>query len=207
METLNRILVEWGVSSRTLPGQTTSGDRHVVRQFPTGVLVAAIDGLGHGAEAAAAAALAVATLESHAEESVIALVRRCNERLRGTRGAVLSIASLNAADSSLTWLGVGNVAGVLVHQDPDILPSREILALRGGLVGDQLPRLYASVIDIFPGDTLIFTTDGIRDDFSETLDVSGPPQRTADRILAHSARGTDDALALVVRFLNRHDQA
>src|SRR5256885_9190382 len=61
-------LIEWGVASLALPGEAESGDRHLVKPVGTGVLVAVVDGLGHGAEAAAAAQAAVAALERHATE-------------------------------------------------------------------------------------------------------------------------------------------
>ena len=48
-------MIEWGVASRALPGETRSGDLHVVESFAGGALVAAVDGLGHGEEAADAA--------------------------------------------------------------------------------------------------------------------------------------------------------
>ena len=46
---------------------------------------------------------------------------RCHDRLRATRGVVMSLASLDQERGILTWLGVGNVAGVVfrtpVHSD------------------------------------------------------------------------------------------
>src|SRR5438034_1086567 len=71
-------LIEWGVASLALPGEAESGDRHLVKPVGTGVLVAVVDGLGHGAEAAAAAQAAVAALERHATESPVPLIERCN---------------------------------------------------------------------------------------------------------------------------------
>ena len=47
--------VEWGVAMRCRRGEATSGDLAVVTLLPEGVLVAGIDGLGHGQEAARAA--------------------------------------------------------------------------------------------------------------------------------------------------------
>src|SRR3989442_1880853 len=85
-------LIEWGVASLALPGEAESGDRHLVKPVGTGVLVAVVDGLGHGAEAAAAAQAAVAALERHATESPVPLVERCHRALQGTRGVVMSVA-------------------------------------------------------------------------------------------------------------------
>jgi hypothetical protein len=193
-------LIDWGVAMRSSPGEVESGDRHVVATLPDAVLVAAIDGLGHGPEAARAADLAAATLEHHAQEPVVTLIERCHERLTGTRGVVMSLASFDAQASTMTWLGVGNVEGALLRADPEIHPRHVWLLLRGGLVGFDLPRLRPATLQISGGDTLCFATDGIRVGFAEELSVHEAPQRIADRILARCIKGTDDALVLVARF-------
>src|SRR2546422_418308 len=110
-------LIEWGVASLALPGEAESGDRHLVKPVGTGVLVAVVDGLGHGAEAASAAKAAVAALERHASESPVPLLERCHRALKGTRGAVMSVAAFSRHDRSMTWVGVGNVEGLLVYGD------------------------------------------------------------------------------------------
>jgi hypothetical protein len=184
------------------PRELESGDLHVVVPFAHGVLVAVVDGLGHGAEAAVAARTAAATLQHHAADPLTTLVQRCHTDLRKTRGAVLSVASFDAESQLMTWLGVGNVEGVLFRADPGARPPRESLLLRGGVVGYQLPTLRPAVLPIFPNDTLIFATDGISGAFS-----SDPPRRTpqdaADGIVARFAKETDDALALVARYVGR----
>jgi serine phosphatase RsbU (regulator of sigma subunit) len=194
-------LIEWGVATQPLEGEAESGDQYVVRPLPNGVLVAAVDGLGHGREAALAAKRAVATLADYAHEPVISLVRRCHERLRRTRGAVMSLAVLNVQDSTMTWLGVGNVEGVLLRADTAADPLRENVLLRSGVVGCQLPALHASILPVTRGDVLIFATDGIRSGFVEDVTLSDPPQRIAEHILARRATGMDDALVLVARYL------
>jgi phosphoserine phosphatase RsbX len=196
-------LIEWGVSSRALPGQAASGDRHVVQAYPGGALIGAIDGLGHGVEAASAARKAGDVLGSHCTESVIALARRCHEALLSTRGVVMSLASFSGGDETMTWMGVGNVEGVLLRADVRAVPVREQLLLRGGVVGYQLPQLAASVLPLALGDTLIFATDGIRSDFAGVLDRTGSASSLADRILASYAKPTDDALVVVARYAGR----
>ena len=76
-------LLDWGVAVRARAGESECGDGHVVRSTPAGVLLAAIDGLGHGREAAAAAGNAARILEEHADEELPALVERCHEALVG----------------------------------------------------------------------------------------------------------------------------
>lgn len=200
METLAPSILECGVASRTLPGQLNSGDLQVVKLFPGGALVAVLDGIGHGQEAAYAATAAGAILEAHAREPVIGLIGRCHEGLRFTRGVAMSIGSLDVSQGTITWLGVGNVQGVLLRRG---LPpaAEESLLLRGGVVGVQLPSLKAAVLPISTGDTLIFATDGIHSDFARELARNYSPKRAAENILAKHVKTTDDALVLVARYL------
>jgi serine/threonine protein phosphatase PrpC len=171
-----------------------------VQPYTNGVLVAVVDGLGHGEQAASAADLAVTILSQHAHESVNALCKRCHDGLRETRGAVMSLASFNEQDGSLTWMGIGNVEGVVLGAEGSRHSRHEYLCLRSGVVGGTLPSLNASFMPMKEGDTLIFVTDGIRSGFARGLSTGDPPQLMANRILAEYGKGSDDALVLVARY-------
>ena len=183
-----------------LPGQGESGDQHLVCCNRSGILIAAIDGIGHGGEAANAAKRAVSILKAGADEPVISLMQRCHEGLRSTRGVVLSLACIDQEQGTMTWAGVGNVQGALMRAGAHKGSVQEVLLLRGGVVGSQLPALQAAVLPIAKGDTLVFVTDGIRGEFAEGLSALESPQRAAERILERHCRGNDDALVLVVRL-------
>ncbi len=193
-------LIDWAVAARALTGQERSGDLHVVEPFPAGVLVAAVDGLGHGDEAAQAAQTAADTLIRHANEPPLSLVRRCHEKLMSTRGVAMSVASFARTNHTMSWLGVGNVEGSLFRGNRGSWPARESLLLRGGVVGYQLPKLLASVVPVGPGDVLVFVTDGIGGYPFDGLSMTEQPATIAEDILARFARRTDDALVLVARY-------
>ncbi len=186
-------LLEWGMASEPLAGQSESGDLGLVLPFPGGILLGALDGLGHGDEAAAASRAAAEVLRAQPDAPVIWLVRQCHEALGDTRGVVMSLASFSARYGTLTWIGIGNVEGLLVRASAAANPPRETLLLRGGVVGFKLPELGAAVIPVARGD--------IRSDFANGLSLTQPPQQVADQILARHAKKTDDALALVALFL------
>lgn len=188
------------MASLRLAGEKESGDLHLVKPFLGGTLVGVVDGLGHGSEAAAAAGRAIVALEAHPAEPVDGLFRRCDEALRGTRGAVMSLASFDTSRREMTWLGVGNVEGVLLTILENGRRQRQSLLLRGGVIGSRLPILRAAAHPVAPGDTLILATDGVRVDFASDSVTIEPPQVLADRILARWARGSDDALVLVARY-------
>lgn len=192
--------IEYSAARFVLPGQIESGDRHLVCCDQNFALIVAIDGLGHGKEAASAAGVAASVLEKHFQEPIISLVESCHEALRPTRGVVMSVASIDIVHGMMTWLGVGNVHGVLLRTGATNGTIRETLLLRGGVVGCQLPPLQAIVLPVSPGDTIAFATDGIRGDFAETLSAWENPQRAAERILDNYKSGNDDALALVARI-------
>jgi negative regulator of sigma-B (phosphoserine phosphatase) len=190
--------LEWSVATAVMPGETESGDRHVFCPLADGVLVAAIDGLGHGAEAAAAARVAAGVLEKHAGDPVTVLVERCHDSLRSTRGVALSLATISARAHLMTWTGVGNVEGVLRRGQPDL--NDEKLLLRSGVVGLHLPPLQASVVAIGRDDLLLFTTDGVAQDIARSLPARGTLQAIANGALARGNKGIDDALVLLVRY-------
>ena len=198
MAALSGDVVEWGVATGLKIGQVVSGDRHVIAPFEGGVLAGVVDGLGHGREAASAAERCVATLQRHACEALVPMLTLCHEALRSTRGVAISVASFTFHDNMMTWLGVGNVAGVLVQRPH---PKREHLLVRGGVVGANLPSLRAASLPVRPGDMLILATDGIREEFVDTVEVLGPPDAIAHSVVSGHAKGTDDSLALVVRYL------
>lgn len=202
MEKVNHRLVEWHVAALTRPGENQSGDLYIVQNFQDGVLLGVVDGLGHGEEAAAAGRAALEVLAESPESGVISLVKRCHERLRPTRGVVLSLASFKAKEKTMTWIGVGNVEGVFLRSDPQAIPRRESLLLRAGVAGGSLPRLSASIIPVSPSDMLIFATDGIRSGFLAYVNPKDSPERIASQIFAECATKTDDSLVLVARFVH-----
>lgn len=192
-------VVDWAVATRALSGESVSGDLHLVAPFPYGALAGVVDGLGHGPDAALAAAAAVELLTREAGAPVSALMASCHAALRGTRGVVMSLASFDAATDTLSWIGVGDVEGVLIRADPHNGP-RDSIVLRGGVVGYQLPPLRERSSKIHPGDVLILTTDGVRPHFLVEAVNERQPREIADGVLAAYAKPTDDALVLVVRY-------
>jgi negative regulator of sigma-B (phosphoserine phosphatase) len=192
-------LVEVAVAEAALGGQLESGDAHLVAPFPEGVLVAAVDGLGHGSEAAHAARLACSALEEDPGGDLQELFARAHARLRRSRGVAMSLASFDRG-GSLTWLGVGNVEGTLVRVGDTIPRDPESILLRGGVVGYQLPKLRPSATEVGPGDTLVFATDGVAGAHRRQVDPATPPGLLADRLLGEFGKEADDALVLVARY-------
>ena len=192
--------IEWSVAARPMAGQTVSGDLHVVELFDHGVLLAVVDGVGHGNDAHSAAEMATEILRKSSGESVITLVKNCHGALAKTRGAVMTLASVDIPGNTVTWMGVGNVEARLFRAEADSSHPCEHILLRGGLIGLQLPSLHASLMPLGPGDLLVFATDGIQPGFEGGINLTETSKQIADGILNRHFKGTDDALVLVVRY-------
>jgi serine phosphatase RsbU (regulator of sigma subunit) len=200
MEGLKSNGLDWGVAFAPHPGQSVLGDGYVVTPLPDGLLLAVVDGLGHGSEAAIASALCTDTLTANAQLPILELLRLCNERLRGTRGATVSAAAFDFAHDEMTWSGIGNVAALLLRADVAARPATETLVPRAGVLGSGTPAMTAARVRMSRNDLIVLATDGIRQGFERTVDRRGPPQAVAEGILADHAKRTDDALVLVARY-------
>jgi len=187
------------LASAAAPGEARSGDVGLAVPCARGALLAAIDGLGHGAAAAAAAERAAALLADHRDAPLAQLVERCHVELSGTRGAALTLARVDAEAATVTWLAVGNVAGVVVPAERS--GSGPAALQLAGVVGAQLPgQLVPVALPLTPGDVLLMSTDGVDPAVADALPARGALGPLAAGLLRRHRRGEDDALVLLARF-------
>lgn len=197
---MTRGILDVGVAEFTLPGEPCSGDRYHLHQSSSHALIGMIDGLGHGAEAAAAAEAACGQLAAADNQSVGQLLARCHEHLRGTRGAAMTLMNLDMQARRLEWVGVGNIMALLLHPQSSGKMASTELYVRGGVVGVSIPATVASGVNIAPGDLVVAATDGVDLGFVEDIGKPEAPQQLAERLLERHRHGNDDALVLVARI-------
>ena len=190
--------LERGIAGGALEGEDRSGDLAVFAPTRRGGLVCLIDGLGHGGPAADASALAAEVIRDHAEAPPQELLDRCHAALKRSRGVVMTLAWVDVTDAKLVWTGVGNVDARLWH--PSAGGRHDVALVFGGVVGYQVPRVRPSTLALASGDLLVMVTDGVDPGFAAALDGGGTAQAIAERIFDDHAKGTDDALCVVVRF-------
>lgn len=188
--------LDWGAVNRPKQGQSVSGDAYVVQ--PVGeqsLLVAVIDGLGGGVEAARAAEGAIAVLKAYPSSPLNDLINRTHQALYGTRGAVMALLRLDLPDRRASFVGVGNI-GVQVYSSASIKPIS-----KNGILGYRLPSLLHLHYTYNSGDTFVLYSDGITSRFGleEKLDRGIAPQAFADLILQRYGKPNDDATVVVVR--------
>src|SRR5258707_502490 len=188
-------IIEWGVAVQVREGEDIPGDHYAVCPTPGHILVAAIDGIGHGPHAASASRAAVSTIEANADQPLSYLFTICHKELHNTRGVVMSLAAFDRAGGRMAWLGIGNVAGRLLRADRSSRHVEEDLLVRSGVVGHDLPATLAiGVLPVARGDVLIFATDGVHQEFTQGLHIGRSAHQIANDVLMKHSKGTDDAL-------------
>jgi negative regulator of sigma-B (phosphoserine phosphatase) len=195
------LVLERGVAALAHKGEKRSGDVAVFAPSQHGGLVAVIDGLGHGDGAADAAEAAAKVLETWVDEPPQRLLERCHEELQRTRGAVMTLAWFDLGERTMQWTGVGNVEARFVRAGAGTNARHDSPVVLGGVVGFNLPQVRMQTIALEPGDAVVLATDGVAADYSASLESGVGAQQLAERVLERHGKGTDDALAVVVRYL------
>ena len=198
--------IEWAAATRPLSSEESCGDQSAAIDVGgTAALFGVLDGLGHGGEAARAAACGLAMLRNDPYKPLGVLIQLCHRAMTETRGAAMTLARVDfeagAAEADvLTWSGIGNVTANLVGKGPTGLGVRASARLAGGIVGYRLPdTIHTQTIAIRPGDLLVITTDGISENYFDSIDFAASATVIAERILSRHRKEMDDALVLAAR--------
>lgn len=139
-----------------LRGETECGDAWRIAVGRQRISVLLVDGLGHGRDAAAVAAIATAAFPQLATESPEAALTGLDAALRGTRGAALSVAVIDEATRTTRFSGVGNVDGRLLAAG-----RSEHLIPQSGIVGHVMPAVRATNTPWPLRARIVMHTDGI----------------------------------------------
>ncbi len=193
--------IEWAAAQRARPGEQVCGDHLVAVDVPGGAaLFGVMDGLGHGAAAATAAQRAGDVLRHHPTEPLHVLIQLCHHALAATRGTAMTLARIDFRADTLSWVGIGNVTANLVAKAPTGVEVRSAALLARGIVGYRIPEtILTHDISISPGDLLVIASDGIAEDYLDSIDFAASAAAIAEQILAEHSKQTDDALVLAAR--------
>ncbi|MGC4069024.1 MAG: ATP-binding protein/SpoIIE family protein phosphatase [Polyangiaceae bacterium] len=188
--------MEIGAVRVAAPGESQCGDDWTLSHDEHGITLLVVDGLGHGPEAAKASAAAVRAFRSGRPPEII--LGEVHLALQTTRGAAGSCAVVDLAAQSVTFAGVGNVAGSIVSQ----VGARNLVTQNGTLGAAHLGRIRAFDYPWIGGGCLVMWTDGLT---SHTNTQGHPgliarhPSLVAAVLYRDFVRGRDDATVVVVK--------
>lgn len=137
-------------------GESICGDDWFVSSTEGVHTVLVVDGLGHGADAAQAAAAAVDVARLNPRLGAADLMTQIHDALRPTRGAAGAVAVLNRRLGVCTYCGVGNISGSLHTGDK----SRSMVS-HNGILGHHVRRIAEFSYPLADGALCIVHSDGL----------------------------------------------
>ena len=186
-----------GALAVPITGEDECGDGWAVWSAGELTSIFMCDGLGHGPQAAAATAEALATFKRHAERSAPEVVTYVHQALRSTRGAAIAIAELDHRQSTLRYCGIGNISATIVKQDGT---SQHLVSL-AGIAGHTVRRVQPFPYEWPRGSVLVMHSDGIGTHWSVVDNglVSRRAEVIAGVLFRDHRRRRDDASVVVAK--------
>jgi len=196
----SQMRLRYGTFCRPKSFRTVSGDTYLIHETARVALIAVIDGLGSGHEAAQAAGRAREQVAARAEEPLPDIFRACHGALRDTRGAVMAILRIDFQALGIAFAGVGNIGIHVQSAANDIKPIS-----RNGIVGHRLPRIQEFHYPYTPGDLFAMHSDGISSRFSlagyRPIQPEDDLQQVAEQIATRFSKDEDDVTLVLAREL------
>ena len=190
--------ISYGCVTVPKPGEEVCGDACCVVDPAVGRTAMVADGLGHGPNAAIAAAEAVRLFKRHQGLTVPEILQYLHAGLRSTRGAAIAIARFDAGYSRVVYGGIGNIAGS-IHTDQEV---RHMISLNG--TAGHIARRIQTFDYLYDGGSnalAIMHSDGVATHWSlERYPgiTRMHPTLIAAVLYRDYARRRDDATVLVV---------
>lgn len=181
------------------PGETACGDAWHWHDDDRGQRsLLAVDGLGHGTEAAVAAHAAVTAFERHRGVAPAEALAVLHQAMRPSRGGAVAVARIEPDAGVVAFAGLGNIAGS-VHLGGGVVRR---MVSHNGTAGHNARKLQAFDYPYGEG-LLIMHSDGIGTHWN--LDPYPgvwrlPPTLVAGLVYRDHGRGRDDALVVVARL-------
>ena len=186
----------FGLAS-ALAGERVCGDSLAWDVTDERCAVLAVDGLGHGPEAADAANEATRIFAAHSGEAPGHIIVRLHDALKKTRGAAAAVAEIRPLAGTLTYAGVGNIAGSILSSTL----SRSLVS-HNGTLGHVMPRAQEFKVEWPRDGILVMHSDGLHSRWDLTRYpglLARQPALIAGVMLRDFRRERDDASVLVLK--------
>lgn len=190
--------IEIGAVVVPYPGEIECGDSWAFGRRGGMPSLLAIDGSGHGPQAALAAQTAVTAFGKSDHKDGVPLMETIHRALAPTRGGAVAVAIGDASAHLVRFVGVGNISAAAVAGG-----TTKRMVSHNGTAGHVAPRIREFIYP-YDGDlTIILHSDGV----SAKWDLDAYPglARCRPAIIAgvlsrDFRRGNDDAMVVVMRI-------
>ncbi len=193
--------IESGAAQHIALAEHVCGDGYLVTPTEEGLLIAVVDGLGHGEQAAIAAQAFIEAVRENPDLGLPELMRECHQRLSGTRGAAGALVRIDRRTRRIAFVGVGNIHFHALSDGPMHPVSAP------GIVGHRIRKIIPFEYDLPRRTLIVLASDGV----SSRLELEEyghlGPQEVADIIVSEHGKAHDDATVVTVRYLDEGEAA
>lgn len=151
-----RSTLEVGAVSVPIAHETVTGDGWSLKGEPARPRLMVVDGLGHGAMAAEAAAAALRVLDLHTVDPIVDFLNRTHTALAHTRGAAVAVVDFDISHRQIKFTGVGNISGRVW----DSTTERNFVS-NHGIAGHELPTIREYQYPWPEDSSIVLATDGL----------------------------------------------
>lgn len=188
--------LRFGVTQHSLRQDPACGDVWGLALDGPRISVLAIDGLGHGEDAEAAAMPGADAFHRQPFAAPGWLLDDMHHQMRGSRGGAVAVAQYEAGTQALKFIGIGNIGATLIGGEK----SRGLVS-HPGIVGLQFRKHQTFDYPQCAGQLLIMYSDGLQSRWN-LRDYPGlmfrHPAIIAAVLHRDFCRATDDVTVLVI---------
>jgi len=189
------VRIETGVAIRPCQGEVVCGDAQLVLDDGERMVVAVVDGLGHGPSAATASEAFLEFIAEHPDLPLDQMMLEGSTHIAGTRGAAAALVRIDRASKILTYCGIGNVhfhSAAETPMNPVSLP---------GIVGHRVRKVMPYEFAMPEEGRFVLCSDGISsrihlEEYAEKADA----QTLADAVFAQHSKAHDDVTCVAVTY-------
>ncbi len=180
-------------------GELVSGDKWCIVESGGLVNCMLVDGLGHGIEAAEAAALAVKRFKENVPKAPSMVLEAMHRSLRGSRGAVGAVAQIDVVNSKLHFCGLGNISALVADEN-----ARHHVTSLNGTLGYEARRIQEFSHPWRANSVLLMHSDGLSSKtFEDIYTIQNQPAPIiASWLYQTYTKGTDDSTIVVCKGRN-----
>ncbi|RDW17181.1 indirect negative regulator of sigma-B activity [Oceanobacillus arenosus] len=187
--------VDVSVFQKAKKGNYCCGDSYFYAESDTEFICAVADGLGNGEFAKESSQIVIDIIKENINISVEQLVKLCNKRLQGKRGAVLGILKINFKERMYTFSSIGNIGVISIMNNKK---KKRNIPNTGYLAG--IKRTFkVERGNLEPGMCFIMFSDGVSDkELSQDYFTYDDVHRITDTFALKSFEARDDDTTLIV---------
>ncbi|UTR13415.1 SpoIIE family protein phosphatase [Salipaludibacillus sp. LMS25] len=176
-------------------GNWCSGDSFYTIRTENYILCAMADGLGSGVEAMNAAEVAMDVIKNEHEFDTGTIMEKCNQKMGGTRGVVLTILKFDFTTKMIDYTNVGNITCAFYEPSGKLVRP---VPVRGYLSGKKM-KYRTQRISFSKNLVFIMYSDGLtfNPNDHKLFMRSETPEQMMTSLLDNKASAKDDTTILI----------